>query len=716
MKRFAQDGLAALISAIVAITYSLSYGALIFSGPLGGELSQGITLMLVTAAVSAIVVAAGSSFRFAIGGPDSNVTAVFTAIAASIGAALPSDPALGAREVVLILMITGITGGAALVALGHYRLGRWIRYIPYPIVAGFLAATGWLLLNGSLRVIADVSFPMRLAPAFTPSGAVRLLVGALFAVVLYVTRRARNPLVLPALLIGGAALLDLVFLATGTLPNARGAGWFVQAFGAPHLTSVLDPAAYAGISWPLLRESIPAIATAITVAVIALLFNAAGVETQTEIDADLDRELRASGLASMLSAVCGGFVGLLSSSRTLLNVRAGAQTRAAGIAVGLLCAAALAGGSPLIALMPRPVLGGLLLSLGYGLLRDWLVVAWRRLSRLEFVLVLAIIVITGLSSFVNALILGLLFSCVTFAIRYGRFRAIRHALSAHHKRSRVERGGAEHDALEAHGGEIRMLVLQGYIFFGTANAVLDQARTYLDPASSEHARYLILDFAAVSGIDSSAGNSFAKLATLGQRAGTRVVFCSLSEPVYDLLVRGGVTGSADDRIFPDLDRALERCEDDLLASLAGIERETVPAWLARELDGSARAAALLAYFETVTIAAGAPLFRRGDPSDSLSIVASGRLRVSLNGTARDHRLREMTPGSFVGEMGLFTHEPRSADVIAETDAELYRLSRAALDRMYAHDPVLANAFGALLFRLQAQRLRFASGEIAALEA
>jgi SulP family sulfate permease len=363
------------------------------------------------------------------------------------------------------------------------------------------------------------------------------------------------------------------------------------------------------------------------------------------------------------------------------------------------------------------VLGGLLLALGYGLLSQWLSIAWRRLSRLEFVLVLAIVVITGMSSFVNALILGLLFSCVSFAIRYAGFRAIRHALDASHKRSRVERGAAEYDALEAHGAQIRMLVLQGYIYFGTANAVLEQARTYLDPASPEHARYLILDFAGVSGIDSSGGNSFAKLVVLGERAGTHVVFCSLADPVYDVLVRGGVTNSAETHtVFYNLDRALEWCEDDLLASLSGIERESIPAWLTREIGDAERVTTLLGYFETVRVTADTPLFRHGDPSDSLYIVESGRLRVSLNGSRREHRLREMIPGSFVGEMGLFSREPRSADVIAETDSVLFRLSRAALDRMYATDPELANAFGAMLFRLQARRLRFASGEIAALEA
>lgn len=80
------------------------------------------------------------------------------------------------------------------------------------------------------------------------------------------------------------------------------------------------------------------------------------------------------------------------------------------------------------------------------------------------------------------------------------------------------------------------------------------------------------------------------------------------------------------------------------------------------------------------------------------------------------RLRSMVAGSFIGEMGPFSNEPRSADVITEQDATLYRLTNTALAQMNEQDPALASAFHSLLFRLQAERLRFASAEIAALEA
>lgn|SRR6185312_9067949 len=94
----------------------------------------------------------------------------------------------------------------------------------------------------------------------------------------------------------------------------------------------------------------------------------------------------------------------------------------------------------------------------------------------------------------------------------------------------------------------------------------------------------------------------------------------------------------------------------------------------------------------------------------------GRLCVAIETDGGEHRLRSMVAGSFIGEMGLFSREPGSASSIAEQDVLLYRLSVESPKPMAAVDPALANAFHSPPFRLAVERLRFASSEIAALQA
>jgi SulP family sulfate permease len=324
--------------------------------------------------------------------------------------------------------------------------------------------------------------------------------------------------------------------------------------------------------------------------------------------------------------------------------------------------------------------------------------------------------VTGVSGFLTALAIGLIFSCVTFAIRYGQLRAVRSILSVSYKRSRVERGAHERALLAKHGEGIRILILQGYIFFGTAYVVFQQARAVLTAENAARVRALIVDFENVTGIDSSAANSLTKLAVEARRAGATLMWSGLSPADRDLLQRSGIVFDEDGRprAFRDLDHALETAEEELLADLADEDPEPLENWLARELGLPAGSPLPYGSFERVTVAAGELLFRRDDVADAMYLVLSGRLHVYVGSGEERTRVRSMSAGSFVGEMGVYGREPRSADVEAETDAVLLRLSAEALDRLSRANPYTARALHRLLFRLQGERLRFANAEIAAL--
>ena len=142
-------------ASVLTVTFGLSYSLLIFAGPLAPYLSYGVAATFISSAVLATVIALGSSFPFAIAGPESS-TAAMTGILASslverIVAVDPTAPLLA--PVLITLGMAAITTGIVLCGFGVSRMGRAIRYVPYPVVGGFLGATGCLILLGAIRVI-----------------------------------------------------------------------------------------------------------------------------------------------------------------------------------------------------------------------------------------------------------------------------------------------------------------------------------------------------------------------------------------------------------------------------------------------------------------------------------------------------------------------------------------------------------------------------------
>src|SRR5882757_9800862 len=206
-RRALNDVLGGAAASILSVTFGLSYALLIFGGPLSPYLAYGVAATFISSAVLAAVIALGSSLPFAVGGPDSSTSAISGILAVSlverITAADPSAPLL--TPVLITLGLSTIATGVVLCGFGVTRMGRAIRYVPYPVVGGFLGATGLLIVLGAVRVITDhpVQFATlgRFADVITLS---ELSAACAMALILYMTwHRSRTPFGLPIILIGG---------------------------------------------------------------------------------------------------------------------------------------------------------------------------------------------------------------------------------------------------------------------------------------------------------------------------------------------------------------------------------------------------------------------------------------------------------------------------------------------------------------------------------
>jgi SulP family sulfate permease len=365
----------------------------------------------------------------------------------------------------------------------------------------------------------------------------------------------------------------------------------------------------------------------------------------------------------------------------------------------LVPAAATLFGGRLIELIPKFVVGGILIYVGLTFIVEWLVDAWRDLTLGEYAVVLALFGTIAARGYLDGVIAGLIASVFLFAFNYSRIQVVRQVEFGTTYRSNVERSPADRLALGQLADQVMVLRVNGFVFFGVANGLVERIRTRVRGGPL---RFLVIDLRRATGMDSSALLAFQKVAQLADAAGFELVFSDTPEAIRAKLAGGGIV-PADGvvRFEPDLDRALEHGEEGLLADL---HRVASPDGAGDPLAGLPHR--LRDYFQRETVPEGTVLIHQGAPADDLFVLESGRLQIeatSPEGTRM--RLSTASSGVMVGEVAGYLGGQRTADVIAETDCEVLRLSKASMERMEREEPELAVALHRRLAESLAERNR-----------
>jgi len=707
---------AGLVASLLSVAYCFSYGALIFSGPLEKFLAEGVASALITAAVIATVVACASSFQSAVAGPDSNTAAPLAAMMVSLGPAIATMSSHDALALTLAtLMATTSLTGVVLFLLGWKRLGRLIRFVPYPVIAGFLAATGWLMFSGAVKMTTGVPISIESLPKFLdPSVAEVLAITATWAAVLwYLTSRWKQPLVLPLALVAAALGTHGLTSVAEFEPNVISRLMF-------SLPNGLHPV-FPFVSYEVFRTNLGDLTSVVgdmvavsALAVLSILLNSASIELATGVEADLDRELRVQGVANLASAASGGFVGYVSVSRTLVNVAAGGVTRLSGVVVGLVALAILFVGSETLSYVPRFVLGGLLLQLGARLIWDWGILSRRVLPSLDWLVVLAIVLLTYSVGFLQALVFGVLAGCVIFAVDVSRVRVIRHQFGLNERTSSFMRSREEGAFLLEYGGQVQVLQLSGFIFFGSAYTLLERIKALV---VERQPKIVIFDFSDVTGIDSSAGASFVKIHDLLRKASATQVMVAMSARATGILNASAALGE-NIQYFDHLDSALEAAEEKMLSAYEAPNslRSSMIDWLTEMIGSRTDAEALFGRMIPAPQDSNSYLCHEGDPTDDLLFIERGPVSVILDRSDEpDLRIRVFGARTLAGEIGFFLNVPRSASLVAAPEAIVWALTRTSYNDFVVDHPQVALALAIYVVRLQSERLIFANRQIEALQ-
>jgi SulP family sulfate permease len=664
-------------------------------------------------------VALRSSLPFAVAGPDSSISVVLAAMVAIVvqRAATNSDSDLLETALIAMSLATALTG-LLLCVLGFTHAGRAIRFVPYPVIGGFLGATGWLLITGAIQVVTDQRATLDNIAAFGDVAIVaKIAPGAVVAIMLWVLlHRSKSPFILPGVLLSAFVITHLVLLSTGTtIAAAQAAGWMFRLQPAAGLTLPWKLEPLRSFPWSSLPTLAGDVLAVMFVTVTNFLLNTTGIEIATRGEANVERDLKVLGLANVAIAALGGYVSCTSFSRSMLVRTAGATSRVSGLTVAAISAAVLVADPSFFGYVPKYILGGLLFYLGADLVYQWLIQSSRRLLRLEYLSLIAIAILIIYSGFIAGVLIGIVIGCATFALSASRVSAIKFDFNGSEFRSSLDRGPYELSLLAGHGQKIQGMTLQSYLFFGSANRLYQHVKSLL--AVQPDCRFLVFDFRLVTGIDSSATHSFAQIKQAALKSGARIVLVNLT-PELERAFRAANFTSDDVIVASDLDRALEACEQNIIETHRTDTDDTrsLRAWLSDALGSAQYADQLAGHCRRLDVRAGDIVARQGEPAASMHFILEGRIGIVVGlGEGRTMRVRSLGRHTTIGEMGLITSRPRSATIRAETDSVLYELSADAYARIKKDDPALSQALLGYVVSVMSERLSFANRAVGILQ-
>lgn len=716
-------GLAAML---VALPSAIAYGVAVF-GLLGPDyVGHGVRAGILGSIALGLATAAVGGAPQLIAAPSAPAAAVLSALVGELLAG-PAGPATPAR-IVTLLALVALLSAALQLFYGLVGGGRLIKYIPYPVVSGYLSAVGAIIFLGQLPKFLGLPAGVGLragllAPALWQGPA--LLVGAVTVAVVLLAPRVTKAVPAPILgLIAGLVAYFGLALGHPALAQLAANPLVIGPVGdgpAALFAGIAGPwTAFAGLHAADLRTLVVPVLTLSILLSVDTLKTCVVVDTLTRRRHDSNRTLLGQGAGNLAAALVGGMAGSGTMGPTLVNIESGGTTRRSGLLEGAFALAAALVLGRWIAWVPVAALAGILLVVAVRMF-DWgsFHLLRQRGTVLDFAVMATVVIVAVGSNLIAAAGAGVALAIVLFIREQSHATVIRRKTPGSRISSTQHRLPAELAVLEQHSAETVVCELQGNLFFGTT----DQLLTELEP-DLRAGRFLVLDLRHVQSVDYTAVHLFERFESVLAERGGYLVFSRMpahlptGRNLNDYFAQLGVVGARRHvQLCASLDDALQWVEDRILAEQRpATAADEAPLALAafdllREFD-AAQTAALAACAATRSLAAGEALFKSGDAGGELFLVRRGIVRVVL--PLKDgghHNLATFGRGNFLGEMAFLTRDVRSADACATSATDLFVIPRTKFDELSRAHPLVGVKLFARIARTLAIRLRHTDAEL-----
>ena len=733
MEHIREDIFGGTAAMVVAFPSAIAFG-LIATSTLGSQYVAHGALAGILGAIALGLVAplAGGAPRL-ISAPCAPAAAMMAAFAAEMS---QRGTLTGPGAVFTALVLAAGVAGVIQILFGLIKGGRFIKFIPYPVVAGYMGGVGVLIFISQVPKFFGLGSSAPQSAVFAPSNwSVPAVVVSGISVVLMVwaPRRIRTVPASIIALLGGMAAYGIFAAAKPELATAINNPMVVGVIpgtdGALGATALLHAVAehwqsLGALPFTYLRVIfLPALMLAVLLS-IDTLKTCVVLDALTRSRHNSNRELMGQGAANLFSAVLGGMPGAGTMGPTLVNLHSGGQTRWSGVVAGglALLVALLLG--RFVAWIPLAALAGILSVIAFRLI-DWgsIRLLRHRSTRFDFAVIATVIGSAVAFNLIIAAGVGITLAIILFVRDQIRGSVVRRLIQGDLIFSNRRRLPPEQAVLEAEGKKTLVAELQGSLFFGTTDQLLVRLEPFL-----RQCRFLILDLRRVHSVDFSAAHMLQQLAERLREQSSLLIFSglhsrfSIGQDVADYFVRVGLmAGGTDSLAFPELDTALEWTENQLLKEAQCFSSDDAPPLELAEIHllgglPSEVLADLAPIVKAKSVAPGEKVFAAGEPGDELFLIRRGSIRILLPlADSATYHLATFGRGDFFGDMSFLDQKPRSADAVADSAAELYVISRADFDRALSDHPRLEGLVYARLAHVLALRLRRTDTELRALE-
>ena len=599
----------AFLGVLLNLLDALSYGMIVFpiTEPIFKQLGPtGLSMFYISSIVSQLCYSGGLSlFGNSIGSEMIEVTPFFHTMAMNVlnyysdSKHVESYQAEIITTTLICFVGSSLLTGAVFYILGKMKFGKIAGFFPRHILIGCIGSVGYFLVITGLevslqipKVIYSLKFWAALLPIDYNYG--KLAAPILLTVLLIYLQKKfnNNSLVLPTFYV--SALVGFHFfvalMPNLNLPLLRKHGWIfssvVNDIGSSELIketaqkieqninlgsswySFYSLFKWKWINWILVLKNLPTMFALAFFGILHVPINVPALAVTLNCDRyDVDQELIAHGWSNFLSGLVGSIPNYLVYTNSVLFIRAGADSRYAGILVVILTAVVMMIGPAIIGFIPICIVGSLIFLLGYELLKEALADTFGILGTFEYITVLVIIMTSAIFDFVMGIIVGLIIACFHFLVNSANLPSINGEYDGTMLHSTVNRNVSQTELLNKVGDQIYILKLQNLLFFGTILSIEEKINNMLErEGKSGVIKYLILDFKNIKTdqIDYTAAEGFNRIKRFLSSKNITLIISSIcdTDTIYKVFNKVGLM--EDVELFRDLNSALEWCENKYL--------------------------------------------------------------------------------------------------------------------------------------------------------